>query len=198
MLGLGKEADPASAHARFPRMTADEFIPWAMAQPEGRRYELVAGEIIAVAPERAGHNEGKGNAYLSLRETIRGANLPCRVYMDGMAVRVDADTVYQPDALVRCGERLGPDVVEIADPVIVVEVISPSTHKVDTTQKLADYFRVASVRHYLIVNTSRRAVVHHERGADGGIRTRIATSGALGLDPPGIELAVESLFPDQD
>ena len=52
-----------------------------------------------------------------------------------------------------------------ATPFIVVEVISPRTHKVDTTQKLADYFRIPSVMHYLIVNTSRRAVVHHERGS---------------------------------
>ena len=53
--------------------------------------------------------------------------------------------------------------------------------------------------HYLIVNTSRTG-----RGASRArlrtarIGTRIAASGALALDPPGIELAVESLFPDQD
>ena len=180
------------------RMTADEFVPWAMAQPEGCRYELVAGQVVAMAPERAGHNEGKGNVYIALRQAIRAAGLPCRAYTDGMAVRVDADTVYEPDALVRCGERLGPNVVEVVDPVILVEVISPSTHKVDTTQKLGDYFRIPSVRHYLIVNMSRRTVVHHERLADGTIRTGIAAAGSLALDPPSIELAVDSLFPDQD
>ena len=163
-------------------MTADEFIAWAMTQPEGRRYELVAGEIIAMSPERVGHNEGKLEVVVALRDAIRGAGVPCRAYTDGMSVRVDADTVYEPDALVRCGERLGPDVVEVPDPVIVVEVISPSTHKVDTTLKLADYLRIPSVRHYLIVNSSRRVVVHHERDDDGGIRTRIATSGALMLE----------------
>ncbi len=36
-------------------MTADEFIDWAMAQPEGQRYELVAGEVVAMAPERSAH-----------------------------------------------------------------------------------------------------------------------------------------------
>ncbi len=178
------------------RMTADEFIPWAMAQPEGCRYELVAGQVVAMAPERAGHNEGKGNVYVALRQAIRDAGLPCRAYTDGMAVRVDADTVYEPDALVRCGERLGPNVVEVVDPVILVEVISPSTHKVDTTQKLGDYFRVPSVRHYLIVNTSRRTVVHHERMADGTVQTRIATGGTLELQPPGLTLEVAALFAD--
>ena len=136
-----------SAPARFPRMSADEFVAWAMAQPEGCRYELVAGEIVAMAPERVGHNEGKLEAVVGLRDAIRKAGLPCRAYGDGMAVRVDSHTVYEPDALVHCGERLGPDIVEITDPVIVVEVISPSTHKVDTTQKLGDYFRMPSVQH---------------------------------------------------
>lgn len=178
------------------RMTADEFIPWAMAQPEGCRYELVAGRVVAMSPERIGHNEGKLEAVVALRQAIRAAGLPCRAYTDGMAVWVDADTVYEPDALVRCGERLGPDIVEVVDPVILVEVIAPSTHKVDTTQKLGDYFRVPSVRHYLIVNTSRRTVVHHERVADGTIQTRIVTGGALDLQPPGLTLEVAELFPD--
>ncbi len=45
------------------RMTADEFIAWAMQQPEGQRYELVAGEVVGMAPERAGHARGKGRIF---------------------------------------------------------------------------------------------------------------------------------------
>ena len=41
------------------RMTADEFLDWAMAQPDGERYELVAGEIVAMAPERASRARAK-------------------------------------------------------------------------------------------------------------------------------------------
>ena len=186
------------APARPPRMTADEFIPWAMSQPEGRGYELVGGEVVARSPERAGHNEGKIAVLLALRAAIRDGGLPCRAFTDGMAVRVDAATVYEPDALVRCGGPVDPDAVEITDPVVIVEVISPSTHKVDTTQKLADYFRIPSVQHYLIVNTSRRSVVHHRRDPAGGIRTGIVASGRLALDPPGLDLPVEALLPGRD
>jgi Uma2 family endonuclease len=178
-----------SAPARLPRMNADEFIPWAITQPEEHRYELVAGEVVAMSPERAGHNKGKLAAVLALREAIRNAGLPCRAYTDGMAVRVDASTVCEPDALVRCGKRFDLEAVEVTDPVIVVEVISPSTDKVDTTQKLADYFRLASVQHYLIVNTSRRSVVHHQRDGKGGISTRITASGRL---------ALKALLPEPD
>ena len=36
-------------------MTSDEFIAWAMEQPEGKRYELFAGKVVAMAPERSAH-----------------------------------------------------------------------------------------------------------------------------------------------
>ena len=41
--------------AKSTRMSAAEFIAWAMEQPVGERYELVAGEVIGMAPERAAH-----------------------------------------------------------------------------------------------------------------------------------------------
>jgi Uma2 family endonuclease len=111
-----------AANLRPRRMTADEFIAWAMEQPEGERYELLAGEVVAMSPERTGHGRAKGNAYVALREAIRARGLPCEAFVDSVSVRVDDDTVYEPDVLVHCGERLGPDVVEVSDPVILVEV----------------------------------------------------------------------------
>lgn len=59
------------------RMTADEFIAWAMKQPEGRHYELVAGEVIAMAPERSGHALAKANVWRRLNEAVEAADLSC-------------------------------------------------------------------------------------------------------------------------
>ena len=178
-------------HAKL-RMTADEFIPWAMNQP--KRYELVGGEVVAMSPERVGHTESKGNIYVALRQAIQSAGLPSRAYTDGLAVRIDKDTVYEPDACVRCGEPLDRNTVEISDPVIVVEVVSPSSQSVDAGAKLDDYFRLPSVRHYLIVRDEVRTAIHHERMDDGRIETRIVRSGTLAIDPPGIAVEVESFF----
>jgi Uma2 family endonuclease len=58
------------------RMTADEFIAWAMEQPEGERYELVAGQVVAIAPERVGHGRTKFRVARRLAEAIEAANLP--------------------------------------------------------------------------------------------------------------------------
>jgi len=172
-----------------PRMTSDEFIAWAMQQPEGQRYELVAGDVIAIAPERSAHALVKFHIARRLAEAIEAAGLPCQVYPDGMAVEIDDATTYEPDALVRCGAPIPADALKLNDPVIVVEVLSPSSRARDAGAKLADYFRLASVRHYLIVRTEDRVIIHHRRGDDGGIVNRIVRAGAIRLDPPGIVLS---------
>src|SRR3954452_13728797 len=142
-----------TAHTRL-RMTADEFIPWAMNQP--KRYELASGEVVAMSPERAGHARAKALAWRSLSDALRERALPCEAFSDGMSVRVDTRTVYEPDALVRCGEPVDDAAVQINDPIIVVEVVSPSSRSVDVGAKLDDYFRLPSVRHYLIVKVKNR------------------------------------------
>jgi Uma2 family endonuclease len=175
------------------RMTGDEFIAWAMEQPEGQHYELVAGEVIAMAPERVAHGRSKFRIARKLADAIERARLPCEVFSDGMVVRIDATTIYEPDAMVRCGQPLDDDTVVVTDPLILVEVVSPSSGKRDSGSKLEDYFRLPSLRHYLIVKTQNRAIIHHQRDEAGVITTRIIRDGTLSLKPPGIELT--DLFP---
>jgi Uma2 family endonuclease len=169
-------------------MTSDAFIAWAMEQPSGARYELVAGEVVAMAPERAAHVRLKFQIARRLAEAIEAAGLPCEVFADGLTVAVDDDTLYEPDALVRCGDPLPPDAIRTTDPIIIVEVLSPSTRARDTGAKLEDYFRLPSLQHYLIVKTENGAIIHHQRNPDGTILTRINRGGPLHLDPPGITL----------
>ena len=168
------------------RMTSDEFIAWAIDQPTRQRYELVAGQVVAMAPERAAHARAKGWLFRQLSDAVERAGLPCEVYPDGMAVTVDADTTYEPDALVRCGPPLPPDATRVTDPIIVVEVVSPSSRARDTSLKLEEYFRLPSVRHYLVVKADNGAIIHYQRMNDGTILTRIIRDGPLDLDPPGI------------
>jgi Uma2 family endonuclease len=112
---------------------------------------------------------------------------------DGMTVRVDARTAFEPDALVYCGPKVAPTSLEIPDPVIVVEVLSPSTRRIDTFAKVAGYFGLPSVGHYLIVDPTQPLVLHHARATDT-ILTRIVREGAVPLDPPGLELALADVY----
>jgi Uma2 family endonuclease len=175
--------------------TADEFIAWALEQPTGR-FELDNGMIVAMAPERVSHNQAKLNMAIALRGAIGARGLPCRVMTDGMAVRIDDRTVYEPDALVRCGAPLPGDAIEVVDPIIVVEVVSPSSRGVDRGVKLASYFALPSVRHYLIIDTDKRVVIHHHRGDEGRIEGEVLHDGSLTLDPPGMSINIRDIFVD--
>ena len=174
-------------------LTADAFIAWAAEQPHGR-FELVRGTVVAMAPERAGHARAKARMYRALEDAIATAGQRCEAFPDGMTVRIDDRTVYEPDVLVRCGPRTPDDAVEVADPLIVVEVVSRSSRSIDSGAKLGDYFTLRSVRHYLVVSTDARAVTHHRRGEAGDIATRVLRDGWLELDPPGLRIAVADLF----
>ena len=79
------------------RMTADEFIAWALEQP--KRYELVSGEVVPMSPERVGHIRVKVQVWACLRAALREYDLPSEAFADGMSVRIDDATVYEPDAL---------------------------------------------------------------------------------------------------
>jgi Uma2 family endonuclease len=170
-------------------MTADEFIAWATQQPDTEHYELVSGVVVAMAPERALHGRIKATITHRLIAAIGAARLQCETYVDSMAVRVSADTVYEPDVMVRCGATLDNNAVEVTDPIIVVEVVSPSSARRDTGSKLADYFSIPSVRHYLIVMLENPAIIHHRRDDVGQIATTILRDGTVRLDPPGLVLA---------
>lgn len=181
------------ADAARQRMTTDEFIAWAMEQPRGR-YELHAGKIVAMAPERNRHLIAKAEVFVALRRAIADAAIPCTALPDGATVRIDAQTAFEPDAAVVCGP-IDLDSVDAPPPVIVVEVVSPSSRGVDTGLKLSGYFTLPSLRHYLIVDVDRRVLIHHARSDDGRIETTILRDGAFRLDPPGLALAVDAMLP---
>jgi Uma2 family endonuclease len=177
---------------RLPEFTAAEFIAWALEQPAGR-FELDNGAVVAMAPELASHATAKGNAFVALRNAISARGLACQAFPDGMAVRINDRTVYEPDAIVRSGPRLPGDAIEANDPVIV-EVVSPSSRGVDRGVKLASYFLRPSVRHYLIVDTEKRVVIHNDRREEGRIEVQIRHDGSLTLDPPGLTIEVQDIF----
>jgi len=173
------------------RYSREEFRQWCEAQPAGR-YERVDGRIVAMAPERGAHLRVKGAVYKALDRAVAMAGVDCQALPDGATVET-GESDYEPDALVNCGEPMADDAVAAPNPVIIVEVLSPRTASTDTGGRLADYFRVPSVAHYLIVHPIRRMVTHHRR-TGAGIDTLVVVNGPITMDPPGIVVTVEELY----
>jgi Uma2 family endonuclease len=148
-----------------------------------------------MSPQRLAYIRTKKHVVYALDDASRQARLPCEVFTDGLAIKIDARTIFEPDASVVCGPRRTDDTIVITDPIVVVEVLSPSAAAVDHGRKLSGYFSLASAQHYLILDPERRVPTHHKRGQGDAIETRVLTNGVARLDPLGFEVAVEALFP---
>jgi Uma2 family endonuclease len=157
------------------RMKVPEFLAWAEAQPQGR-YELVNGEVVAMAPERVRHNLLKLAVARALGDAVKRANLPCTVFTDGVGIVINENSMT------------------LDAPLIVVEVASPSSERHDTHAKLVEYFSVQSIRHYLVVLPEQGVVVHYRRNDGGAIDTRIGREGTIDLTPPDMTVPLADLL----
>lgn len=173
--------------------TRAEFRAWAERQPG--RYEMCWGKVVPMNAQQIDHVRVKMRVWLALDTAIRTAGLDCEALGDGATVEIGDHTDYEPDALVNAGPRAAGAGKIAPNPIIVVEVASPSTASIDTGEKLADYFLVPSILHYLIVRTAKRQVIHHARHGDR-IESRVIAAGPLRLDPPGLTVTVEDFFAD--
>jgi len=194
---------------RPPKMTSEEFLRWYEEQPEGHRYELhegvpirimaevevlYDGERVRMQAERNVHAIAKFIVARQFADQIDRQRLPCRAYGDGMAVRIDEDRTYEPDAMVRCGPELPPDALVVTDPLNVVEVSSGHRNKVDASDKLLGYFGNPHIAHYVLVSTKRRHAIHHRRAEGQAVLMMPYLAGSIRLDPPGLTLDLDALF----
>lgn len=177
------------------RMTVDEFLRWSVCQDQGR-YELQDGRVIMQQAKNIAHLKVKGRIYVALLAAIERADLPFYAVPDGATVRIAPYTAYEPDTLVAPLPMPDDASLEIPNPVIVVEVLSPSSVERDLTEKVAGYFQVASIAHYLVLDPNEKEIIWHRRRAGGGLEPpQTVREGALRLDPPGLSLAVADVFP---
>lgn len=175
-------------------LTVDDYLAWAAAHPEARHTELINGQIVFMSPEQLQHNRLKKRIVNALEREIERTGIEAEAFTDGVTIPIEPHTAYEPDASVRLGPPLPGKDMKVPDPVIVVEVISPTSAHSDTSAKLIGYFRLPSVKHYLIIDPEARTVTRHSRAADGSIAAVTLASGALQLDPPGLTIDVTDLL----
>ena len=185
---------PQKAELPMPPLTAEAFMVWYDQQPDGKRYELYKGQIYEMQGERVTHARAKGALYVALVQEIAKQGLLCEAFVDGLAVRIDDDTSFEPDVFVRCGPPESGETVVIHEATIVIEVLSPTTQHVDVYRKFNGYFRNSAIAHYLIVNSADPSLIHHRRTAEGRIESAHHAGGMLELDPPGLALDLDALF----
>lgn len=173
-------------------MTVDEFLCWE--DGTDRRYELIGGFVVAMAPPAPAH----GRLALALGSEIRAAlraRPPCFVQSEAGIVRPDRnDTCYVADLAVSC-EPLRAEDRLIRNPVLIVEVLSPSTAAYDRQSKVADYRRIASVQEILLIDSETVFAEILRREGDRWITEIVQGPGAtLSLGSVPLSIAMADLY----
>lgn len=179
------------------KMTVAEFLAWWESVPGDDRFELVDGQVVAMGRDRASHNLAKMRAVNCLSAAIQKAGVDCVAFVDGIGVSAHEYSYRLPDAVVHCG-KFDRDALIADNPVIAVEVVSPSSEERDVHAKLHDYFAITSVEHYLIIYDDRGYLVHHRRTGDGPLQTTFVSEGEIDLSPPGISVSIAELLGNAD
>ena len=149
------------------RLTPEEYIAFERkALPTGEiiRHEYINGELIAMSGASREHNLITGNIFGELRTLLRGSE--CETYANEMRVSTPTTTSYfYPDVVVVCEElRFENDVFgTLLNPIILVEVFSPSTEVYDRREKFAHYRQLPSLQEYVLVAQDKVLVEHHRR-----------------------------------
>lgn len=125
------------------------------------RHEYVKGRVFAMPGSSDAHNVVCGNLFSFIHSQLRDSQ--CRAYMNDMKVRIEtAKSYYYPDIAITC-ESFEAKSVFKCSPVILIEVLSPSTAQIDRREKLIAYQAITSLQEYLLVSQDRQMVELYRR-----------------------------------
>jgi Uma2 family endonuclease len=172
-------------------MTRDAFFAWAETQDE--RYEFDGFQPVAVTGGNLRHSDLVGSINSQLR--VRLAGKKCRPLGPDAGVATSRNAVRYPDVVVTCTPYDGHDRL-VPDPVIVFEVVSPTSVRVDRIVKLNEYQAVPTIRRYVIVEPGAIAVTVHWREQAGDMFSVIGLgdNDILSLPEIDIEISVAAIY----
>lgn len=182
----------AVAARRETRMSVAAYRDWVETRPDEERWQLIDGEPVLSPPPRERHQTIVTNLIRRLSALPRDKG--CRA-LPGLAVLSEAmdDFAPIPDVVVRCGPLL-PDGYS-SDPILLAEVLSPSTMTIDRGRKIDFYRTVASLRTFLIVYQDEpRIEVFARRDAGEWDRAVLGLEGVLDLPELGGAVAVRDVY----
>jgi len=174
------------------RMTAAEYLAWEREQPEKHEYHL--GEIFAMPGGSLRHN------FLSVRMAVllhahRGGKCQVLSSDQRISVRQGERYVYADVVVVCGGVQTEPGTTDVlANPSIVVEVLSGSTEAYDRGGKWEAYQRLPSLTDYLLVAQTAAQVEHFQREADGSWRYRLLEAGSTLTLSNGATVAIDTVY----
>lgn len=128
------------------------------------KYEYVGGKVYAMAGTSQNHNRLARNIINALTNHLQDSD--CEPYIENIKVRAAEDVFYYPDILVT-GKGEFKNKYFCEEPILIVEIVSPSTEQIDRREKLRAYQQMPSVHEYVIIEQEKISVEIHRRQPDG-------------------------------
>lgn len=175
-------------------MTPAEFLDWEARQET--KWEFDGLQPVAMAGGTAAHAAIVSNILTALNVRLRGK--PCRPYGPDLRVPTADGTRFRyPDTLVTC-KPLAANATEAPEPIVLFEVLSPSTEKEDRGPKLEEYLALPSLRRYVMLAQDRVHATVCERGPDGWLLSfKYGADAVLAMPETGIEaVPLDELYLD--
>ena len=177
-----------------PIYTSPEYL--ALEREAEFKSELIHGEMYAMSGASREHNIVAGNAFAIVHAHLAGR--PCEVYGDNMRVKIsDTGACLYPDLVVACGdiEFEDAEVDTLVNPVLVIEVLSPSTEAFDRGAKFGHYRRLPSLQEYVLIAQDRPSVQRYLRQGDVWVWTEAdEMEGAMELPSIGCSLPLSAVY----
>ena len=160
-----------------------------------QKHEYLGGVIHAMAGATNRHNEVASNALIALGSRLRGK--PCRPYNSDTKLRVRTSTqtrFYYPDASVVC-ERSDAELTYQDHPVVILEVLSPSTRRIDEGEKRDAYLQMPDLRVYAMAESDTPHVRVDRRAGTGFVQeVHEGLDATIPLPEIGIELPLREMY----
>jgi Uma2 family endonuclease len=169
-------------------MTIEEFLTWEERQE--LRWEFDGIAPMAMTGGTAGHSAIQRNLVAALTPRLRGN--PCQVYTADLKIRT-AGSIRYPDAFVVCSP-VARNATVVADPVVVFEVLSPSTASIDHFVKNQEYRDTPSIRRYVILEQDIVGATVFARTGDDWVGHVVGADALLTMPEIGIEVPLSELY----
>ena len=180
--------------APAPQIVVDEADYLASERDADVRHEYVDGVLFAMTGASRAHNLLATKLSARLFNHLEGRG--CRVSSSDMKVRLaDGRRYYYPDIVVSCSDaRDEPDEYTETRPVLVVEILSPSTAATDRREKRLAYQTLPSLVDYLIVSQERASVERFTRDGESWTQAMFEPGESVPLASVGLTLAMDDLY----
>ena len=169
-------------------MTLAEFLEWEERQE--LRWEFDGFEPLAMTGGTSAHAAIQVNIAIAVGGRLRGK--PCRLFNNDLKIQA-AGSIRYPDAFVVC-TPVPRDATVVTDPVVVFEVLSPSTAGTDIGVKNLEYRDTPSIRRYVILAQDSPTATVFERAGDDWIGHVLSRDAVLAMPEIGIDVPLAEFF----